>query len=200
MRGTMIRSFLDKQPNIEKSSYIDNEATIIGAVTIGKECSIWPKVVLRGDIHHIVIGDCTNIQDGTIVHVSRTANAICRESLPRKQEAGKSTIIGSFVTVGHNAVVHACTIENCVLIGMGAIVLDGAHISSESIVGAGALITKNCTFPPQSLILGSPAKAVRSLTDNEIASIKESAKNYLQLKEHYKQDEEAFNAPSSVWL
>ena len=145
-------------------------AQIIGDVIIGEESSVWFNAVIRGDVNHIRIGKYTNIQDGCVLHVAR-------RTLP--------LLIGDEVTVGHNVVLHACTIGSQCLIGMGAIVMDGADIGEQSIVGAGSLVTPGTKIPPRSLVLGSPARVKRELTEEEIRGIRESAANYVGDIENY---------------
>ncbi len=140
-------------------------AKVVGDVKLGNNVSIWYNAVIRGDIEPITIEDNSNIQDNCVLHVS--------EDYPVK--------IGKNVSVGHGAIVHGCTIEDDVLVGMGAIILNGAHITKNCLIGAGALVTENKTFEEGSLILGSPAKAVRKLTDEEIESIRENADEYVKL-------------------
>ncbi len=140
-------------------------AKVLGDVKLGSNVSIWYNAVIRGDIEPITIEDNSNIQDNCVLHVS--------EDYPVK--------IGKNVSVGHGAIVHGCTIEDDVLVGMGAIILNGAHITKNCLIGAGALVTENKTFEEGSLILGSPAKAVRKLTDEEIESIRENADEYVKL-------------------
>lgn len=140
-------------------------ARLVGNVKLSDEVSIWYNAVLRGDLEPISIGKRSNVQDNCTVHVSE----------------GKPVSIGSNVSVGHNAIIHGCTIEDDVLIGMGAIILNGAHIEKNCLVGAGALVTENKRFPSGSLIIGSPAKAVRQLTEDEIKSIKSNADEYVNL-------------------
>ncbi|MDC7126634.1 MAG: gamma carbonic anhydrase family protein [Spirochaetales bacterium] len=159
----MINKYLDKIPDVKKASFIAWNADISGDVSLGEKTSIWFSATLRGDIAPIKIGNFSNIQDGTVCHVGT--------NIP--------LIIGDWVTVGHNAILHSCTIENNCLIGMGAIVMDNSLISHHSIVGAGTLVTGNKSFPPYSMIMGSPAKAVRTLTEKEISAITENAKRYL---------------------
>jgi carbonic anhydrase/acetyltransferase-like protein (isoleucine patch superfamily) len=160
----MIHPFKGTKPKIDASALVVDSAQIIGEVTIGEESSVWFNAVIRGDVNHISIGKRTNIQDGCVLHVAR-------KSLP--------LIIGDEVTVGHNATLHACTIGSQCLIGMAATVMDGAEIGERSIVGAGALVTPGTKIPPKSLVLGSPAKVKRELTDEEIRGIRESAANYV---------------------
>lgn len=172
-----IRSFLTHRPQISDEAFIDPSAVIIGQVEIKKGASIWPTVVLRGDVEAIYIGEYTNIQDATIVHVST----------PTQDKKGAPTHIGNRVTVGHRAIIHGCTIEDDCLIGMGAIILDDAVIGEGSLIGAGSLVTGGKVIPPHSLVLGSPAKVIRAISDSEFASFQESAKHYAELAiEHYK--------------
>ena len=166
----MIHSYIDKTPKIHSSTWVADSAQVIGDVVIGEESSVWFNAVVRGDVNHIRIGKRTNIQDGCIVHVARN-------TLP--------TIVGDEVTVGHNAVLHACTIGNQVLVGMGAVVMDGAEVGDNCIVGAGSLVTPGTKIPAGSLAVGSPAKVKRALTEEESRSIRESAANYVADLEHY---------------
>ncbi|MBR0472890.1 MAG: gamma carbonic anhydrase family protein [Methanosphaera sp.] len=140
-------------------------ARIVGDVTLGDHVSIWYNAVVRGDEAPISIGERSNVQDNCVVHVSE----------------GKPVKIGENVSVGHGAIVHGCTIDDNVIIGMGAIVLNGAHIGKNSLVGAGALVTENKEFPEGSLIIGSPAKAVRELSEEEIEGIMDNAEEYVKL-------------------
>ena len=151
--------------NIDSNVFIAPGAQIIGDVNIKSGSSIWYNAVLRGDEGAICIGSNTNIQDLVMVHVSKNT----------------STVIGNNVTVGHGAIIHGCTIEDNVLIGMGSIILDRAQIGKNSIVGAGSLVTQGKYFPEGSLILGSPAKVKRPLTEEEIENVQSSAKNYAAL-------------------
>jgi carbonic anhydrase/acetyltransferase-like protein (isoleucine patch superfamily) len=164
-------------PNIGENSWIAPSADIIGNVKIGKDCSVWFGSVIRGDVHYIEIGDRTSIQDLSMVHVTHYKKDDMSDGYP--------TVIGNDVTVGHKVMLHGCIIEDACLIGMGAIILDGAVIPKESIVAAGSLVTKNKTFPPQSLIMGSPAKAVRKLTKEEIEDLYASAMRYVKFKNNY---------------
>lgn len=161
----MIQPFLDQSPSYDDSNFIAETAVVIGDVTLGSNASVWHHCVLRGDVNWIRIGEETNVQDHTVVHVTHGT---------------APTDIGDRVTIGHNAVVHGCTIEDEVLVGMGATILDHAVIGSHSIVGAQALVTKDTEIPPRSLVLGQPARVVRELSDDEVASIQEGAENYLR--------------------
>lgn len=165
----MIKDYEGINPTIDDSVFIAESADVIGDVTLGKNVSIWYNAVLRGDADKIVIGDNTNIQDGTVVHTGY--------SVP--------TIVGKNVTVGHNVILHGCIIEDNCLIGMGSIVLDNAEIGEGSMVGAGSLVTGK-KFPPGVLILGSPAKVIRELTDKEKESLALSPKHYIETAQKHK--------------
>lgn len=173
----MIHPYLEHRPQLGERVYIAPSADVIGMCTIGDDSSVWFQSVVRADVHRITIGNRTNIQDGTIIHVTHS-------KLPNLA-GGNPTIIGDDVTIGHHAMLHGCTIENASLIGMSATVLDKAVIPTESIVGAGALVTEGKTFPPRSLILGMPAKVVRPLTDEEVEGLYQSAQNYVNYKNDY---------------
>ncbi|MBQ3054563.1 MAG: gamma carbonic anhydrase family protein [Oscillospiraceae bacterium] len=149
--------------------FIANTAAVVGDVTLGENTSIWFSAVLRGDEGAIKIGDGSNIQDNCTVH-------------------GEVTV-GTSVTVGHNAILHGCTVEDGALIGMGACVLDGAVIGAESLIGAGALVTGGTVIPPRSLVLGSPAKVKRPLTEEEVASLHENAAHYVSLISKYTEED-----------
>ncbi|MEG0250869.1 MAG: gamma carbonic anhydrase family protein [Peptostreptococcus sp.] len=164
----MIRNYKDKRPKIAKSSYVDIASSVIGYVELGEQVSVWPSASIRGDQERFVkVGKCSNIQDCVVIH------------------GYSDTEIGEYVSIGHGAIVHGATIGNNVLIGMGAIVLDDVVIGDNCIVGAGALITGNKKFESGSMILGSPAKAVRKLSQEEIEGIKENALNYMSLMKDY---------------
>ena len=173
----MILKFKSWTPKLEKGAWIAEGASVIGRVTMGEDSAVWFGCVVRGDVHHITIGDRSNIQDLSMVHV--THHKLADES------DGNPTIIGNDVTVGHRVMLHGCTIEDACLIGMSATILDGAVIGRESIVGAGSLVTKNKVFPPRSLIMGSPAKVVRELNDDEVAELYASASRYVSFKNEY---------------
>jgi len=159
----MILSYKDIYPVTEPAVYIAPSADIIGDVTLGEDSSIWFNVTIRGDIASITIGERTNIQDNAVVHV----------------QTGAPTTIGNDVTVGHGAIIHACTIGNHCLIGMGAVVLNHAVLPEYTMVAAGALVPQGKTYPPRSLLMGSPARAVRELTEDEIQYIQKSAEDYI---------------------
>lgn len=172
-----IIEFEGMSPKLGEDVFVADNATLIGDLEIGKDSSFWFNVVARADVHKIRIGERTNIQDGSIIHVTHFTET--------DQSDGHPTIIGNDVTVGHMVLMHGCTIEDFCLIGMGAKLIDGCVIGKESMVGAGALVTQNKAFPPRSLILGSPAKVVRELTDAEVAHLHKSAQNYVGYKNRY---------------
>ena len=149
-------TFLRKKPVLGKGVYIARGAVVMGDVTLGDGASVWYNAVLRGDINRIVIGDHSNIQDNSVIHLA--------DDFP--------CIVGRCVTVGHSAIVHACRIGDECLIGMGAVVLDGAEVGAQCLIGARALVTQNVKIPDGSLVLGSPAKIVRALTEEERAGLK----------------------------
>ncbi len=177
MNQSTILPFRGEKPRLWEGAWIAPGATVIGEVAMGKESAVWFGCVVRGDVHRIEIGDRSNIQDLSMVHVTHYKKA--------DRSDGNPTIIGNDVTVGHRVMLHGCTIEDACLIGMSATILDGAVIGRESIVGAGALVTKNKVFPPRSLIIGSPAKAVRTLSDDEVAELYASAVRYVGFKNEY---------------
>ncbi len=174
----MIYKFKQWKPNIGEKTWISESADVIGNVTLGEDCSVWFGCVVRGDVHFITIGDRTNIQDLSMIHVTHYKK--------EDMSDGNPTVIGSDVTIGHRVMLHGCTIEDACLIGMSATILDGAVIGKESIVGAGALVTKNKIFPPRSLIMGSPAKVVRELSDDDVKELYASAERYVAFKEDYR--------------
>lgn len=159
-----IESFAEFTPTIHPTAFVAASADIIGRVTLHEETSIWHHATLRGDIHEIVIGPKSNIQDNVVIHLADDYGCY----------------VGEWVTVGHSAILHACTVQNEVLVGMGAIVLDGAVIGERSIIGAGALITGGTVIPPGSLVLGSPAKVVRTLSLDEQGNVKSWAEKYVR--------------------
>lgn len=169
--GERLDRYLGKKPEIDESAFVAKSAVIVGDVTLGPKTSVWPCCVLRADINSIEVGEGTNIQDGTIVHLA--------------DDYGVK--IGKYVTVGHAAMLHACEIGDECLIGMRSTILDGAVIGEHSIVGAGALVTKNTIVPPGSMVLGMPAKVVRKLTQKEIDSLRPWAEKYVdEAAEHKK--------------
>ena len=157
-------------PSVHPTAYIDDSAQVIGDVEIGAESSVWMAAVIRGDVNRIRIGRRSNVQDGTVIHVMRDTHA---------------TTIGDEVTIGHASVIHCCKIEDRCLIGMGAILLNGARVGRESIVAAGALMVEGMEIPPRSLVMGSPARLKRPLTDAEVAEIQAYADRYVQYRLDY---------------
>ncbi|HPJ15855.1 MAG TPA: gamma carbonic anhydrase family protein [Spirochaetota bacterium] len=166
----MIYKFEEKLPEIEEGVFLADGSRVIGNVAIGKDSSVWHNSVIRGDINRIAIGSGSNIQELTTIHVN-TRN--------------EGTFIGDNTTVGHNVIIHGCVIGNNCLIGMGSIILDCSEISDYSLVAAGSIVSPDKKFPPRSFIIGSPARAIRSLTDEEVFAITDSARKYVDLKNKY---------------
>ena len=166
----MTRPFLGLHPRLAPDAFVADSAAVVGDVTLGAGASVWYGASLRGDVHWIEVGAGSNVQDNATVHVSRGTHP-CR--------------IGAGVTIGHNAVVHGCTIRDDVLVGMGAVVLDGATVGAGSLVGAGALVTGGTDVPPRSLVLGSPARVVRALTDAEVERNRANAAHYVRMAAMY---------------
>lgn len=173
----MLMPFQGISPKIAKNVFVAPSADVIGDVTVGEGSSIWFGCVVRGDVNMIRIGSNTNIQDLSMVHVTHYTK--------EDKSDGFATIIGNNVTIGHRVMLHGCTVEDACLIGMSSTILDGAIIGKESIVAAGSLVTKNKVFPPRSMIMGNPAKVVRSLTNEEVASLYKSAVNYVKFMGMY---------------
>jgi carbonic anhydrase/acetyltransferase-like protein (isoleucine patch superfamily) len=169
----MIRSYQGKTPVIAASAYVDPAATIIGDVTLGEDASVWPGVVLRGDVHSIRLGKRTNIQDNSVLHGMKDLYAVT---------------LGDDVTVGHGALLHGCTVESHCLIGMGAIILNNARIGAGTIVAAGTLIPEGAVIPPGSLVMGSPGKVRRALTAEERAGIDAYAERYVGYKRSHQEE------------
>ena len=172
-----VRRFEGHQPDIHASVYIDGQALVVGEVSIGEDSSVWPMSVVRGDVNSIEIGERTNIQDGSVLHVTHDSEYA---------EGGMPLVIGSDVTVGHKVILHACQVEDGCLIGMGAIVLDGAVIRAGSMIGAGALVPPGKVLEGGYLYLGSPVKQVRELTEKEKRFLQYSAAHYVRLKNRHK--------------
>jgi len=171
-----IRPWREWSPELGPRVWVDRAATVIGRVTIGADSSIWPGVVIRGDVNFIRIGARTSVQDNSVLHVASDRLA---------GEGGIPLLIGDDCTVGHGVILHACTVGNRCLIGMGAIVMDGAVLGDEVIVGAGALVPAGKKLPSRTLWVGSPARLSRALTEKEIAYLAESAAHYVALKDEY---------------
>lgn len=177
----MLRPYRGQWPQLDASVFVDQSAQVIGDVAIGPESSVWMNCVVRGDVHRIRIGAQSNVQDGTVVHVMRGTHP---------------TTIGDKVTIGHGCLIHGCTIEDRVLVGMGAIILNGAVIGADSIVAAGTLVTERSVIPPRSLVMGSPGKVRRTLSDAEVASILDYAARYVGYRLDYMS---ASPAPAPGW-
>jgi carbonic anhydrase/acetyltransferase-like protein (isoleucine patch superfamily) len=166
----IVRPYDGKKPRLGAQVFVAENATLIGDVELGNDCSIWFGTVLRGDVHSIIVGSRTNIQDNCVVHVTAGTHPV---------------MIAEEVTIGHGAIVHGCTIKRGCLIGMGSRILDGAVIGEQSLVGAGALVPEGMRVPPRSLVLGVPARVKRPLTDEEVAGLERSWQNYVGYKEKY---------------
>ncbi|HLI17281.1 MAG TPA: gamma carbonic anhydrase family protein [Rhodanobacteraceae bacterium] len=171
-----VRAYNGVLPRLGTRVYVDPAATVIGDVELGDDVSIWPGAVVRGDVESIRIGARTSIQDGAVLHVTHDGPYT---------PGGSPCIVGADVTVGHVAVLHACTIEDCCLIGMHATVLDGAVVKRHAFVGAGALVAPGKVVGEGELWIGNPARRVRKLSDREIEALRYSAQHYVQLKDEY---------------
>jgi gamma-carbonic anhydrase len=167
----VLRTFQGVTPTIAASVFVDESAQIIGNVIIGDESSVWMNAVVRGDVNAVRIGRRTNLQDGTIVHVMH--------------DPSHETVVGDEVTVGHGVILHGCTVEDRCLVGMGAILLNGSRVGTGSIIGAGTLLPEGTRVPPRSLVMGSPGRVRRELTDEELAFIRASADNYVRYRLDY---------------
>ncbi len=170
----MIVNFRDKTPKIHETAFVAENAVIIGDVEIGEGSSVWYGAILRGDVNYIRVGTRTNIQDGSVIHVSSDTHP---------------TVLEDEITLGHRVTLHGCYVETGCLIGIGAIVLDGAHIGGNSLVAAGSLVTPNANIPPRSLVMGSPAKVRRELDAEEIKNLEKFWRNYVSLSQMYRNQE-----------
>lgn len=166
-----IRNFLDKAPQIDPSAYVDPQAHVSGDVILAADVSIWPMAVLRGDVQQITIGRASNVQDGAVLHVTHDSHY---------RPGGHPLVIGEEVTVGHNATLHACTLHDQVLVGMGSIVLDEAVVETHVMIGAGALVPPGKVLESGFLYVGSPVKKKRALTDSEREFLSYSANHYIE--------------------
>jgi gamma-carbonic anhydrase len=166
----MIRSFNNIFPKVHQTAFVTDDAIVIGDVEIGEDASVWFGSIVRGDVNYIRIGARTNIQDGTVIHVSSRTHP---------------TILEEEITVGHRVTLHGCHVERGCLIGIGSILMDGVRVGAQSLVGAGSLLTPGTQVPPRSLVLGSPARVKRELTDDELAFLDRSWRNYVELKAKY---------------
>ncbi|MBL4743401.1 MAG: gamma carbonic anhydrase family protein [Cycloclasticus sp.] len=174
-----VKSFDSKTPLIHESAYIHETAVVIGDVELGADVSIWPMTVVRGDIHHIKIGARSNVQDGSVLHVTHASDF---------NPGGYPLIIGEDVVVGHKAILHGCTIGNNCLIGMGAIVMDGVIVEDHVVIGAGSLVPPGKILESGYLYVGSPAKKARPLNEQEENFLSYSPQKYVQLKDAYKKE------------
>jgi carbonic anhydrase/acetyltransferase-like protein (isoleucine patch superfamily) len=166
----MLKPYKGIWPRLHETVFVEESAQVIGDVEIGAHSSIWFNAVVRGDVHHVKIGERTNVQDNCVLHVTKDIHPL---------------IIGSDVTIGHSVTLHGCTVKGRCLIGMGANVLDGAEIGEDSIVGAGSVVTEGTKIPPRSLVLGVPGRVARGLRDEEVAGIAKSARNYMGYTKDY---------------
>lgn len=166
----MIRPYKGILPKFARSAYIDTAAQVIGDVTLGERASVWPGAVLRGDVNRIEIGDDTNIQDNSVLHGELDKYPV---------------ILGKRVTVGHMAVLHGCVVEDDCLIGIGAIVLNGARVGRGSVIAAGALVPEGMEIPPESMVMGTPAKVKRAVTEDEKQRFAENAQRYIRYRQDY---------------
>lgn len=165
----MLEAYRGRTPSVQSPCFVASSAVVIGDVTIGRRCSVWPGAVLRGDLNSIAVGEGSSVQDNCVVHVDQVHNVR----------------IGKGVTVGHGAMLHGCSVGDGTLIGIAATVLDGAEIGGYCIVGAGAVVVSNLKIPPRSMVLGVPARVVRSLSSDEIAMLEDHAAQYWELAEGY---------------
>ncbi len=169
----MIHPFRGMVPTIHPTAFVADSAQIVGDVVIGKECSIWFNAVIRGDVNYIRIGDCTNVQDGCLLHVRHRQYPL---------------ILGSSITVGHGAILHGCVVEDHCLVGMGAVILDNAKLGQHVLVAAGSVVRENMDIPGGVLVAGVPARVVRNLKDDEKKILEQSAENYIEYVRSYKSD------------
>ena len=175
-----IETYQGITPTIDSSAYVAQQALVIGDVRIGRHSSVWPMSVVRGDVNTITIGDHTNIQDNSVLHVTHAG-----AENPLGNHEGFALTIGSNITVGHQCILHGCTIHDACLIGMGSLIMDGVVVESETIVGAGSLLSPNATLESGYLWYGRPARRVRKLSAKEIESLTYSAQHYVKLKNTY---------------
>jgi carbonic anhydrase/acetyltransferase-like protein (isoleucine patch superfamily) len=171
----VIRGYKGIRPRLGARAYVDASAQLVGDVTLGDDASVWMNAVVRGDVNSVRIGDRTNVQDGSVVHVT----------------ARHPTVLGDEVTVAHSVTLHGCTVERRCLIGIGALVLNGAVVGEESIVAAGALVPEGMTVPPRSVVMGAPAEIRRSVSDEEREELRAYAANYVGYKDTCRKEEEA---------
>lgn len=175
-----IRSYKGVTPSFNASVYIDESSVLVGDITLGDDSSVWPLVAARGDVNYIRIGERTNIQDGSVLHLSRAT---------KSNPEGYPLIIGDDVTVGHKVMLHGCQLGNRILVGMGAIIMDNAIVEDNVIIGGGSLVPPNKRLKSGYLYVGSPVKQARALTEQELTFLKVSADNYVLLKNEYLSDD-----------
>ncbi len=173
---TDIRTYQELSPKIGERVFVDHSAVVLGDVVIGTDSSVWPLVVIRGDMHSIRIGARTSVQDATVLHITHASDF---------NPGGFPLIIGDDVTIGHQAMLHGCTVGNRVLVGMKAMIMDGAVVEDEVIIGAGSMVTPGKRLESGYVYMGSPAKKIRPITDQERAFFTYSAANYVRLKDKY---------------
>lgn len=173
---SQLRAYLDHRPQLGARVWVDPDASVIGQVELGDDASIWPRSVLRGDVNRIVVGARTNIQDGSVCHVTHDG---------RYSPGGIALVLGEDITVGHAAILHACTIGDRCLVGMGTIVLDGAEIEDDVMIGAGSLVSPGKRLESGWLYRGRPATQARRLSDRELEMLRYSASHYVKLKDRY---------------
>ncbi len=176
MEVANLRKYNDIYPTLGKATYVDISSVLIGDITLDDDVSIWPFVAARGDVNTITIGAGTNVQDGTVLHVTRKST---------NNPSGNPLIIGADVTIGHKCMLHGCTLGDRILVGMGAIIMDGSIIEDDVFIGAGSLVPPNKTLISGYLYVGNPVKQVRKLKESEVAFLKQSAINYIDLKNDY---------------
>lgn len=176
MSNANFRPYKGISPTFGSRTFIDDSSILIGDITIGDDVGIWPLVAARGDVNHIFIGARTNIQDGSVLHVTRKS---------QHNPDGNPLIIGEDVTVGHLCMLHGCTLGNRILVGMGSIIMDGAIVEDDVFIGAGTVVPPNKVLKSGYLYVGNPMKQARPLKDSESAFLKQSALNYVELKDDY---------------
>lgn len=179
MSHNNFRSYRNIMPSVGNAVYVDTTAVLVGDITLGDDSSIWPLVAARGDVNKMIIGKRTNIQDGTVLHLTRKSTT---------NPDGNPLTIGDDVTVGHKCMLHGCTLGNRILVGMGAIIMDGAIVEDDVFIGAGSLVPPNKTLISGYLYVGNPVKQMRKLKDSEAKFLKQSAINYVELKDEYLAD------------
>ena len=173
-----VRTYQGIAPTLGERVYVDPAAVIIGRVSLGDDSSVWPMAVIRGDVHTITIGARSSVQDGAVLHVTHDGPYA---------PGGGPLVIGEDVTIGHQAVLHACEVGDRCLVGMGSILLDGVIVEDEVLIGAGSLVAPRTRLPARTLWLGNPARQVRALNEREIASLKYSAEHYVRVKDSYRE-------------